>query len=88
MGSIPVKAGLDPREVSPHMLRHMLAKSPLANGSPLTEVQATLGHAHISSTAIYTQPSEEEKANALARAAEDLWVKHPYQVLRQNGSGE
>jgi site-specific recombinase XerD len=54
------------------MLRHSLAKALLAGGSPLTEVQAILGHAHISSTAIYTQPSEEEKANALARAAEEF----------------
>jgi integrase/recombinase XerD len=66
------KAGIDPREVSPHMLRHSLAKALLAGGSPLTEVQAILGHAHIASTAIYTQPSEEEKANALARAAEEF----------------
>jgi site-specific recombinase XerD len=66
------KAGIDPREVSPHMLRHSLARTLLAGGSPLTEVQAILGHAHIASTAIYTQPSEEEKANALARAAEEF----------------
>jgi integrase/recombinase XerD len=46
------KAGIDPREVSPHMLRHSLAKALLAGGSPLTEVQAILGHAHISSTAV------------------------------------
>ncbi len=63
------KAGLDPREVSPHLLRHTLARTLLAGGSPLTEVQAILGHAHIASTAIYTQPSEEEKAAALERAA-------------------
>ncbi|NPV68428.1 MAG: tyrosine-type recombinase/integrase [Anaerolineae bacterium] len=66
------QAGLDPGEVSPHMLRHTLARMLLANGSPLTEVQAILGHAHITSTAIYTQPSEEEKANALERAAEEF----------------
>lgn len=64
------KAGLDPREVSPHMMRHTLAKTLLANGSPLPEVQAILGHAHIASTAIYTRPSEEEKSAALERASE------------------
>ncbi len=67
-----IKAGIDPQEVSPHMLRHTLAKTLLANGSPLTEVQAILGHAHITSTAIYTQPSEEEKNLVLARAAEEF----------------
>jgi site-specific recombinase XerD len=64
------KAGLDPKAVSPHMMRHTLAKTLLASGSPLPEVQAILGHAQITSTAIYTQPSEEEKADALERASE------------------
>jgi site-specific recombinase XerD len=64
------RAGLDPKEVSPHMFRHTLAKTLLAQGSPLPEVQAILGHAQISSTAIYTQPSEEEKAVSLERASE------------------
>lgn len=41
------------------MLRHTLAKTLLVKGSPLPEVQAILGHAQISSAAIYTQPSEE-----------------------------
>ena len=66
------RAGLDPKAVSPHMLRHTLAKTLLAGGSPLPEVQAILGHAQISSTAIYTQPSEEEKAAALERASQEF----------------
>jgi len=66
------RAGLDPQAVSPHRLRHTLAKTLLAQGSPLPEVQAILGHAQISSTAIYTQPSEEEKAAALERASEEF----------------
>jgi hypothetical protein len=44
----------------------------LAGGSPLTKVQAILGHAHISSTAIYTQPSGEEKATSLQKASEEF----------------
>ena len=35
-------------------------------------LQAILGHAQISSTSIYTQPSEEEKANALEKASDEL----------------
>jgi site-specific recombinase XerD len=66
------RAGIDPQEVSPHMFRHTLAKALLAQGSPLPEVQAILGHAQISSTAIYTQPSEEEKANALEKVSGEL----------------
>jgi site-specific recombinase XerD len=66
------RAGIDPKEVSPHMFRHTLAKTLLAQGSPLPEVQAILGHAQISSTAIYTQPSEEEKADALEKASGEL----------------
>ncbi len=66
------QAGLDPRAVSPHLLRHTLARTLLAGGAPLSEVQAILGHAQIASTAIYTQPSEEEKADALQKASEEF----------------
>lgn len=50
------RAGLDPRAVSPLLLRHTYARRQLASGAPLPEVQATLGHARRSSTAIYLQP--------------------------------
>jgi integrase/recombinase XerD len=48
------RAGID-RPVSPHWLRHAHAKHALDHGAPINLVQATLGHAWLSTTGIYTR---------------------------------
>jgi len=59
-------AGLD--GVSPHTLRHSMAKQALDAGTDLVTVATILGHTRLETTAIYTRPS----ARDLERAVEKL----------------
>jgi len=54
--------------VTPHMLRHSLARRMLERGAQLPEVQRVLGHSRLSTTGIYLTPSEEDLRSALGRA--------------------
>lgn len=52
------KAGIGIR-VHPHLLRHTYASELLEDGFSILEVQRMLGHAHISTTAIYLHTADE-----------------------------
>lgn len=51
-----------------HILRHTCATNMLRSGADLVTVARTLGHESLNTTAIYTQPGENEMRQAMERA--------------------
>jgi site-specific recombinase XerD len=63
------RAGLS--DVTPHTLRHSMAKHLLEAGEDLVTVGRLLGHERIETTARYTTPSEQDLERAVSRLERD-----------------
>ena len=62
-----LEAGLDPKKLSAHKLRHTAATLMYESSGDIRSLQEILGHSSLSSTQIYTHVSSRQKADVVNR---------------------
>ena len=63
-----LKAGIDPKKVHPHVLRHSFATHLLGGGANLMVIKELMGHASIATTQMYLTVNDRDKMDAYMKA--------------------